>query len=183
MSDAYKNKKCHTISIKDAMASLENGTIDTMTENYKIEKAKLEAKNEFKITSKEEYAEKLRNPKWQKKRLNIFNRDNWTCTICGDMETELQVHHTKYTVNDPWDELDYNLITVCCLCHQQIEGFKKVDEKVVNIFRSINKESGLGIEVVKLENSNSIYLHGVDAFAGVNITKSTTEKLINFLKT
>ena len=42
------------------------------------------------------YSEKLKNPKWQKKRLEILNRDNFTCIKCGDKETTLQIHHFKY---------------------------------------------------------------------------------------
>jgi uncharacterized protein YlaI len=62
------------------------------------------------------YAEKLKNPKWQKKRLEILNRDNFCCQKCGDAETELRVHHKKYNGN-PWDAADEDLITLCKICH------------------------------------------------------------------
>lgn len=63
------------------------------------------------------YSEKLRDPRWQKKRLKIFERDGFTCCRCGDSNEELQVHHLKYTSN-PWDESDINLITLCKTCHE-----------------------------------------------------------------
>lgn len=64
------------------------------------------------------YQEKLKDPRWQKKRLEILNRDNWTCKCCGDQETTLHVHHRKYSDGDPWDTEDNDLFTLCELCHQ-----------------------------------------------------------------
>ena len=62
------------------------------------------------------YNELLKKPQWQKKRLNIFNRDKFACTICKDTESELHVHHLKYT-GKPWDAKDEDLTTLCCDCH------------------------------------------------------------------
>lgn len=64
------------------------------------------------------YQEKLKNPKWQKKRLEILERDNWTCTNCGDTENELHVHHEKYeNQKNPWETSNDNLATLCKNCH------------------------------------------------------------------
>lgn len=71
------------------------------------------------------YSEKLRNPKWQKRRLEILNRDHWTCQLCGDKETTLHVHHNYYNGN-PWDAKDAGLITLCEDCHK-IEECQKAD--------------------------------------------------------
>ena len=71
------------------------------------------------------YQQKLKSPKWQRKRLEIFNRDNFTCRLCSDTETELQVHHTKYTGKEPHNEPSKNLVTLCSDCHQFIEQNKK----------------------------------------------------------
>jgi hypothetical protein len=68
-----------------------------------------------------EYSEKLKSPKWQKKRLQILERDNWECQYCKDTETQLQVHHLKYT-NEPWDADNNDLITACSDCHQIISN-------------------------------------------------------------
>lgn len=72
------------------------------------------------------YSEKLKNPKWQKKRLEILQRDEFKCTLCKDTETELHVHHEKYTKN-PWDAPNEDLKTLCKDCHKFIEYFKKTD--------------------------------------------------------
>lgn len=63
-----------------------------------------------------DYSTKLKSPKWQKKRLEVFNRDNFSCRTCGDTETELHVHHLKYT-GEPWDAPLEDLQTLCKDCH------------------------------------------------------------------
>jgi len=63
------------------------------------------------------YAEKLKDPRWQKKRLAIFSRDGWQCRDCHAREIELQVHHCFYEKGDPWDTDDRYLITLCSNCH------------------------------------------------------------------
>lgn len=46
-----------------------------------------------------EYKKLLQNPKWQKKRLEILQRDNFSCVVCGngiETDTALHVHHLSY---------------------------------------------------------------------------------------
>jgi len=70
------------------------------------------------------YSEKLKSPKWQKKRLEVLNRDNFTCCKCGDTETELQVHHLKYT-REPHESHLSDLETLCKDCHGYISRNNK----------------------------------------------------------
>ena len=67
---------------------------------------------------KKSYGEKLKDPRWQKKRLEILQRDNFTCRACESDTDTLHVHHVKYTSNDPWNELGENLVTLCDECHK-----------------------------------------------------------------
>lgn len=70
------------------------------------------------------YTEKLRDPRWQKKRLEVFSRDNFTCVCCGDKETELQVHHLSYVYGrHPWEYKLKNLQTFCKHCHGALSLF------------------------------------------------------------
>lgn len=69
------------------------------------------------------YAEKLKDPRWQKKRLEIFQRDDFMCQLCNSKERTLHVHHTEYS-GDPWEADDNSLITYCELCHEMIEFCK-----------------------------------------------------------
>jgi hypothetical protein len=65
------------------------------------------------------YSEKLKHPKWQKKRLEVMKRDKFRCKLCGEEEKTLHVHHKKYLKNsDPWDCENSNLITLCEYCHE-----------------------------------------------------------------
>ena len=67
----------------------------------------------------QEYAQKLKDPRWQKKRLEILNRDEWTCQLCGSTTDTLAVHHKRYLIDtEPWDYPNKLLITLCETCHE-----------------------------------------------------------------
>lgn len=64
------------------------------------------------------YAEQLKDPRWQRKRLRVLERDGWTCQNCGDTEKTLNVHHLVYRPNTPpWKYSDDELVTTCEDCH------------------------------------------------------------------
>ena len=64
------------------------------------------------------YTEKLKNPRWQKKRLEILQRDDYKCRLCNDGDSTLHVHHKYYKRNrDPWEYEDVTYITLCTSCH------------------------------------------------------------------
>lgn len=80
------------------------------------------------------YAEKLKDPRWQKKRLEILNRDNFTCRAgsCFETEKTLHVHHLDYIHgNDPWDYPDYYFLTVCEDCHNDITENRRDNEQLL----------------------------------------------------
>lgn len=65
------------------------------------------------------YLEKLKDPRWQKKRLEILNRDEWTCRSCESITKTLHVHHCEYEWGrEPWDYPDEQLVTLCFECHE-----------------------------------------------------------------
>ncbi len=69
-----------------------------------------------------EYSRKLQNPKWQKKRLEILQRDQFKCIHCGCDNKELHVHHRWYQFGkDIWDYPDTCFETLCFECHEYIE--------------------------------------------------------------
>ena len=71
------------------------------------------------------YSEKLKDPRWQKKRLEIMQRDDWSCLICKCKEKTLHVHHISYDYGvDPWDYENRNYKTLCEDCHKDEEYCK-----------------------------------------------------------
>lgn len=71
------------------------------------------------MQKKKTYAELLKDPRWQKKRLEIMQRDKFTCQYCGATDKELQVHHRVYRKNAaPWEYDRSELMTLCKRCHE-----------------------------------------------------------------
>ena len=72
------------------------------------------------------YREKLRDPRWQKLRLEVMSRDGWRCqaVACATSRNPrvmLVVHHKRYVAgHEPWDYLHKDLITLCENCHEAI---------------------------------------------------------------
>jgi hypothetical protein len=66
------------------------------------------------------YADKLLDPRWQKRRLEVFERDGWKCLSCGNSKETLVVHHLCYLPKtDPWDHPPIYLLTLCNQCHER----------------------------------------------------------------
>lgn len=67
------------------------------------------------------YVEKLRDPRWQKKRLEVLERDQWCCQTCFESTKTLHVHHLHYISGaEPWDYPNYYFQTLCEDCHESI---------------------------------------------------------------
>jgi hypothetical protein len=68
---------------------------------------------------KRSYSELLRDPRWQKKRLEVLSRDNFTCQHCDETTKTLHVHHCYYERGrKPWEYDAPSLVTLCCDCHE-----------------------------------------------------------------
>jgi hypothetical protein len=71
------------------------------------------------VAEKKTYSDKLKDPRWQKKRLEILERDGWACRQCGDDKNTLHVHHVRYLPKrEPWDYPSEMLMALCADCHQ-----------------------------------------------------------------
>ncbi len=70
--------------------------------------------------SRPSYGKLLRDPRWQRMRLEIMQRDGFACRDCKDETATLNVHHTYYAPHrvDPWDYPGCSLITLCESCHK-----------------------------------------------------------------
>lgn len=86
-----------------------------------------------------QFSEQIKSPLWQKRRLEILNKDLFTCQICGDKDSQLHVHHLCY---DPkrkyWEYEDWELITLCDKCHSgEHNNVKREISKQINEIRSM----------------------------------------------
>lgn len=74
------------------------------------------------MSTKTPYWQLLQHPEWQKKRLEIFQRDEFKCQHCGEKEKPLHVHHWYYLSfgadRKPWEYPNIALITLCVDCHK-----------------------------------------------------------------
>lgn len=86
------------------------------------------------------YLELLKHPFWQRRRLEIFQRDNFKCTNCTDTLSNLQVHHFYYKFDTmPWDYPDDALTTYCDLCHAKAEFIKYLHRFGLVYLRKVDK--------------------------------------------
>lgn len=83
------------------------------------------------------YLQKLKDPRWQKKRLQIFERDNWTCQKYGNKNKTLAIHHRLYLNNrEPWDYSDDLLITLFVECHELEQiNLTNTEKNIVEILK------------------------------------------------
>ena len=81
---------------------------------------RLQNEKEIIVDSKTSYGNKLNDPRWQTKRMEILQRDNFTCQECGKKQKKgLHVHHLKYDSHNPWETSGDNLVTLCKDCHDK----------------------------------------------------------------
>lgn len=101
------------------------------------------------------YAEKLRDPRWQKKRLELLEAAGWQCSmlesgVCRNTVATLHVHHKLYLRNkDPWDYEDWAYSVLCEYCHKVVQQIME-DASI-----AIAKSSSLSFVVNQLVNLKS----------------------------
>lgn len=114
------------------------------------------------------YETQLNTPMWQRRRLEIFQRDDWKCQACGSETNMLHVHHKGYR-GKAWEAPDGALITLCLYCHQKEEALKeKMAPRLVNGF-GVNGFLSTDIEKLSEIMNNLCY------------DKSTVSKIIDFV--
>ena len=134
------------------------------------------------------YSEKLKDPRWQKKRLDILNRDNFTCQLCADKYTTLHIHHFCYNTNyNPWDVEDNDLITYCEHCHSFIEFYKNSGNIVVGITKNKNKNGDIVMhsyiyvmDIISIVVLIGIYKSGVYSFV-ISFSDDTIKSMNDYV--
>lgn len=110
-----------------------------------------------------EYSEKFKDPRWQKKRLKILERDNFSCWNCDREDETLHVHHCYYDkeINNPWEYPDKSLITLCESCHEQEHEYKKIYPDLLIKYMGKNGITAFNMETLvdALDESNVNFRH------------------------
>lgn len=87
------------------------------------------------------YFEKLQDPRWQKKRLEVMQRDNFKCVSCGIDDVQLNIHHRYYVRGrDPWKYPMFCFKTLCKDCHQSEHND---EDQSVDTFETILEMFGI----------------------------------------
>lgn len=85
------------------------------------------------MKNKNDFFEKYKHPKWQKRRLQKLENADFECELCGDSESTLNVHHKYYIKdNNPWEYKDKALACYCEYCHTKEHEFKSTFETMLN---------------------------------------------------
>jgi hypothetical protein len=64
------------------------------------------------------YADLLKDPRWQRRRLEVLERAGWACEQCSATTRTLHVHHVRYVRGRmPWAYGDDELQCLCEHCH------------------------------------------------------------------
>ncbi len=65
------------------------------------------------------YAEQLKHPNWQRRRLQMLEAAGFACSECGADSKTLHVHHRRYIKGrKAWEYEDRDLGVLCEVCHE-----------------------------------------------------------------
>jgi hypothetical protein len=102
--------------------------------------------------AKPTYYDLLRDPRWQRKRLEIMERADFTCEDCGDDSTTLNVHHGYYEKGlAPWEYPNESLHCLCEPCHERAQELLTRLHRQIGILGGAQLHTLLGMA------------HGIDA--------------------
>lgn len=125
-------------------------------------------------TAASSYAAKLKDPRWQRKRLEILQRSDWSCESCGDRTSTLHVHHKQYIKGrEPWEYEASGLEALCEKCHSKAHDEKTFLTQVISEFPSEMAPAlaallvGYGFDDGYVEAEHWIKVDGRIAQAGV----------------
>lgn len=78
------------------------------------------------------YWELLRDPRWQRRRLEVMGRARFACETCGSEDKTLNVHHKLYRKGAmPWEYPDAELQCLCEECHENEHEWKSAIDTVL----------------------------------------------------
>jgi len=93
--------------------------------------------------SKKTYSDQLKDPLWQKKRLEVLALSGWKCHECSDTSTTLHVHHRYYVAHRmAWEYPPFCYQVLCETCHEFIKE-RTLERRSEGAFMFEEWEAGL----------------------------------------
>lgn len=72
------------------------------------------------------YKEQIKDPRWQRKRLEAMQADRFTCQICFHSDKPLNVHHKRYIEGaKAWNTKQTNLSPFAKIAMKRYIGMKR----------------------------------------------------------
>lgn len=79
------------------------------------------------------YADQLKHPNWQRKRLECLNSAGFACSCCGDTESMLHVHHKRYVKGRmAWEYGLDELEVLCGQCHSDGHKYSETIDQILS---------------------------------------------------
>ena len=136
-----------------------------------------------------EFWEQYKDPRWQRKRLEIQDRDGWMCRCCGASDKTLNVHHSYYERGrDVWDYPDYSYFTFCEDCHAKKHAAKPNILLCLSGLDEDDTETLLGFALSLLAKTGKwgfpleeSHISGVCALLSLGRSSAVTENVIEIL--
>lgn len=98
------------------------------------------------------YAQQIKHPLWQKKRLEVLEANGYECQECRDDDTTLHVHHPFYKRGAMiWDYAKEELECLCEKCHKERH---EIDEKIKKALALCSEKHQVLAFILKLNHDN-----------------------------
>ena len=91
------------------------------------------------------YAQQIKHPSWQKKRLDVLEQNEFKCQECGASEEELHVHHPVYRRGAMiWQYETEELQCLCHKCHKESHAIDEQLKQALSVLDRCNRLAVLG---------------------------------------
>lgn len=131
-------------------------------------------------------AKKLEGNAWKMRRLEILERDNYTCQYCGYRSEKYQIAH--HIDGNPENNEDENLTTICQMCNLiEHAGQGCVVQGVVDLYKKSKFPQNDIIRITREMRDNGKSDEEIIKFLGLKVEvpfmmdKSYLEKLFGFV--
>lgn len=84
------------------------------------------------------YHDDMKTATWQKRRLQLLERDKWKCQNhdCTGESQQLEIHHIDYIPGQKiWEYPDDMLLTLCSKCHSKEQERDPAERMLINSMR------------------------------------------------